>query len=162
MSKARYLPKADYDRLKSASRDAVQIAGGLKRVVEFITRGSMGRLSEAISPDCDGRFPAIDQVADIEAQIGKPIITAVLADMLGCDLTPREASPVTRAPEELLGDAIQQAADVPTTFLKSGKDGWTRTKKDLLRVQIAEAQDALERLDEWAAADVEPTLRAVG
>lgn len=136
MTKARFLPKADYDRLKSASRDAVQLAGGLKRVIEFITRGSMGRLSEAISPDCDDRFPAIDQVADIEAQIGKPIITAVLADMLGCDLTPRETKPSTETLQALTGRMAKEFGEAADKCLhdENSAEDTIRELRDLAEV----------------------------
>jgi hypothetical protein len=55
-----------YLDLKARFRDLVRAAGGPKRVAEK-TRGCQSRISEAMAPQVDDRFPAVDQVADLEA-----------------------------------------------------------------------------------------------
>jgi hypothetical protein len=151
-----------YDALKIAGKRQVERLGG-PTLAATLSRALQSHLSKAISVAWPDSYMCIDQAADYDSQVGEPLIVRAMADALGYRLEKMEAGAVDRAPEELLSDAIQQAADVPTTFLKSAPGGWTRAKRDLLRVQIAEAQDALERLDEWAAADDNvPTLRAVG
>ncbi|MDB5597408.1 MAG: hypothetical protein JWM36_4369 [Hyphomicrobiales bacterium] len=90
MDDARQLPSADYARLKAAFRDLVEASGGVNRAAR-VTRVNAPRISScgsAQKPD----FAALDVIADLEAECGQPIVSAMLADLAGFVLVPKEAT----------------------------------------------------------------------
>jgi hypothetical protein len=87
---ARLAPERDYLALKAAWRDLVQMCGGPVRAAR-LTRGCQSRISEAMAADHPGRFPALDQVLDLELDCGQPVVSALLADLSGCDTVRRPA-----------------------------------------------------------------------
>ncbi len=160
MSKARYLPKRDYDGLKAVSRDLVEAAGGSKRVCE-LTRACPSRLSEALAPQCDERFLAIDQVADLEADCGEPVVTRVLADMIGCDVVTRDAPKSRASIRALIAAVTKESAEVTARFLEATDDNSLSAEERVeLRREVEEAIEQLNSLRVTLA--VEPALRAVG
>lgn len=80
-----------YLAIKAAFRDLVNACGGPKMAAAK-TRGCQSRISEAMAAHEIERFPAIDQIADLEAECGVPFVTRHLADMAAMDLVPRSVS----------------------------------------------------------------------
>lgn len=156
----RLLPKTDYKRLKGACRDLVDEVGSAKRATE-LTRICAARLSEALAPHCEDRFLCIDQVADLEADVGSPIVTRILADMLGLDIVPREVSRSNLPIRSLIAAVTRESADLTARFLEASEDN--RLSADERTELRREAEEAIEKLNELRIAlTIEPTLRAVG
>lgn len=80
-----------YINLKVAFRDLVALAGGVNRAVS-VTRGCQSKMSESVSLNMMSRFPAIDQIADLEADCGQPVMTRLLAELAGYSLSPLVAN----------------------------------------------------------------------
>lgn len=70
-----------YLRLKAAARALVKQAGG-QEAAAMVTRAGHQTLSRYGLPD-DAAFMPVDVVADLEADVGQPVITRVLADLSG-------------------------------------------------------------------------------
>jgi len=90
MSPARFLPRADYRRLKLAGRDLVAACGGQSRAAEKVTRIGQQQLSKALSlaDEFSEVFLPIDVVLDLEADCETPIVTRVLAELASHQVTP--------------------------------------------------------------------------
>lgn len=129
---ARQLPQVDYQAVKAATRQLVQMAGGASAAA-LVTRVAHQDISRYGSPleDHQERFMPLDVVADIESECGEPVVTRALADLAGHILVPRpniarsgsalgiitakalkETSEVFVAIAESLGDGKLCAADV--------------------------------------------------
>lgn len=109
----RQLPTSDYLRLKAATRDLVALAGGPRRA-EGLTRGTASRFSEYGAPHCE-RFYCVDQVADLEAEAGEPVVTRALAALMGCEVVPRQklkAEPVADALAQMIAETSRVAAQM--------------------------------------------------
>lgn len=76
-----------YAALKGAFRDLVQAAGGNVRAAR-VSRADGGRISRYGAPH-EGMHAPIDVVADLEQDIGDPIVTRQLADIAGYVLVPK-------------------------------------------------------------------------
>lgn len=97
-----------YHSLKAAVRDLVTAAGGGVRAAK-ISRADAPMLSRYGSVH-DERFAPIDVIADLEQEVGDPIVTRMLADLAGYELVPKAEA---QAHGE---DFIQHVADVATTM----------------------------------------------
>lgn len=144
---ARQLPRRDYLRLKASTRDLISAAGGPTRGAE-LTRSSQSRLSEAMAPHCEDRFLCIDQVADLEAEVGQPVMTRTLAALAGFHLVPiREVRCPQQGFLDLLSRLLDKGGDVATALAMSIADGViTPDEAKLLRQSIATAQTVLAEL----------------
>ncbi|MBS7699189.1 MULTISPECIES: phage regulatory CII family protein [unclassified Chelatococcus] len=146
---ARYLPASDYLQLKSVSHLLLKKAGGGRLAAAEITRGSESRFSEAASTSFPERFLAVDQVADLEAHCGAPLVTRTLAGLTGHDLVSR-ADP--QKPEAALHHhliaIVAETGDVTRclgTLMNEGRLNSPTARMDLLR-EIDEAHTALAAL----------------
>lgn len=121
MAEPRYLPGADYDGLKAASRLLVKKNGGPVDAAA-ITRPDQPNISRQIGSDPE-RFLAIDAVADLEAACQEPFVTRKLAQLAECLLI--------ELPRGLKGDALTREAGLSaqafgqlmTDFGKAVADG---------------------------------------
>lgn len=119
---ARQLPQRDYDRLKDATAELVEAAGGPK-LAASVTRADPARLSRYGNRH-EAMFAAIDMIADLEAEVGQPIVTRVLAELSGYQLVPSKSSAAD--PEHLarhLGEVANAAAGVLGAVGESVADG---------------------------------------
>lgn len=89
MKEGRQLPARDYASLKAEFRDLVEAAGGVTRAAR-ITRVNAPRLSNYCSAQ-DPSFAPIDVIADLEAEVGEPVVTRILADLAGYVLVRKAA-----------------------------------------------------------------------
>ena len=143
----RQLPASEYLAIKAATRDLVAVCGGPKRC-EGITRGTSSRFSEYGAPQIDACIRA-DQIADLEAECGQPIVTRVLADMAGFDLMPRHAADKPETMHRMLADLIAVAGSMESDMAAALADG---------RITVSEAK----RISEEASALIDrlQSLRA--
>jgi hypothetical protein len=158
---ARLLPARDYKRIKAVSRDLVNAAGGAQRICT-ITRASPARLSEALAPQCIDRFLAVDQIADLEADCGEPIVTRELADMAGFDLIARSSSHPKATELENFSSATKEFADFASAFARAARDGhFDSDEKIRIRNEVRELIQCLHDIDmQFGAGAV--SIRAVG
>jgi hypothetical protein len=141
---ARYLPASDYDRLKSSTRLLLRAAGGGKIAAEQITRGSESRLCEAGAPHLPDRFLGIDQLADLEASVGDPALTRILADMLGYDLVKRPAPQARNSWPLRLAHLMAETSDVSCGLAEALADGCiTPAERAALKAEALGAQAEL-------------------
>jgi len=89
MNEGRQLPARDYASLKAEFRDLVEAGGGVTRAAR-ITRVNAPRLSNYCSSQ-DSSFAPVDVIADLEAEVGEPIVTRILADLSGYVLVRKAA-----------------------------------------------------------------------
>lgn len=153
----RHLPESDYLALKARWRELVRLAGGPSQAAA-LTRGCQSRISEAAAPHLMDRFPALDQVADLEAETGDPVVTRHLAATAGFDLSPRGADPGSN-PHHMLARVTIECADVQAALAAALADGRISEAE---RVAIAaEAEQAVTALHALIAGLKQPALRAV-
>lgn len=147
---------AAYFRLKAKTRALVKACGGqeaaasLSRIVSHQAYGRYGRPHEA-------EFAPIDVIADLEADVGDPIVTRELAALAGFTLVPVPAA----------GADPGWIADLSATMRATGQtiDGIGEALADDGRVTPDEI-DRLHLLDEvqkaqGALANLQALLRAV-
>ena len=146
---ARYLPASDYLQLKSATHLLLKQAGGGRLAAGEITRGSESRFSEAASASFPERFLALDQVADLEAHTGVPMVTRTLAGLAGHDLVTRVGGPKPEAAlHHHLIAIVAETGDVTRclgTLMSEGRLSSPTARMDLLR-EIDQAHGALAAL----------------
>ena len=94
--------------LKAAVRRALTAAGG-GASFQHATRVREAALSKAASPHEDA-FLALDVVADLDLDVGDPIVTAELAALQGFRLVPVEAEPAAPDVRDLATIATRAAA----------------------------------------------------
>tara|TARA_B100001939_G_scaffold348092_1_gene372554 strand:- start:347 stop:850 length:504 start_codon:yes stop_codon:yes gene_type:complete len=85
----RQLPSTDYHALKAAMRKLIKLGGGYRPSAD-VTRVGQSTLRDYQDLDRADVFAAIDVVADLEAEIETPVVTAQLAEMLGYILIPTD------------------------------------------------------------------------
>jgi hypothetical protein len=154
----RHLPQSDYLGIKAAFRELVAACGGVHRAAS-ITRGCQSRISEAMSPQHLDRFPAIDQIADLESECGVPVVTRALAAMSGSDLAPVEATPGSRHRLHAdLAAVIREVSEVSAATVSALADGsMDEVERAAVLREIRQAVTALHAL----GADLKPSLREV-
>lgn len=130
----RFLPLRDYERLKSAWRDLVKACGGLDRVAEITRAKNKSHASEYGAPHCLERFPPLDVIADLEADCGTPIVTRILADMLGFDIAAREAKPASQPLRALMARMIKETGEATSQWMEHEQDveGLVRELRDVM------------------------------
>jgi hypothetical protein len=117
----RPLTDAQY-ALKAAVRRAVKLAGGPSAAAAAV-RVDAPRLSRYGNPDAP-EFAPIDVCCDLDRAAGDHVILRALADIIGCDLVPREtaedrlardviaaAGLVAKDSGEVVNSAIQAVSD---------------------------------------------------
>lgn len=144
----RRLPEAIYLTLKGKWRKLVHDSGGTLHAAA-VTRGSESRISEYGAPNHMDRFPAIDQVADLEQDCGLPIITAALADLHGFDLVRRDEATKAIGIHAHFARIIRETRDVELQMAEAMADG---SVTDQERAQIIhECQEAITALQALVA-----------
>lgn len=158
-----------YAALKAAVRDAVDAAGGTVRAAR-ISRADNARISRYGSIH-DAMHAPIDVVADIEQEIGDPIITRMLAELAGYALVPLAAANAQGAAfGQHIADVARSMGGVVADMAEAQADGVVdaREAAGLLRkisdaeTEMAEAKADLERVVSTARATAPAPLRRVG
>lgn len=136
-----------YLGIKAACRKLVDRAGGPQQVAR-LTRANQGHISSAISPNELERFMAIDQVADLEAEIGDPLVTRHLAEMAGFNLEAK--TPLPDEPMPILqhfAHVVSECSDVQRELASRLADGSLDDRdRAMVAEQAREAIDALQKL----------------
>lgn len=73
----RQLPESAYQRLKAATRRLVRAAGGVEHAVTRVGKSTLSDYCNLQSPS----FAPIDVIADLEDQVGEPIVSNALAQI---------------------------------------------------------------------------------
>lgn len=134
---ARPHTRADYLKLKSASRRVVTAAGG-QQSAACITRVVQQNMSRYGGPN-EPQFMPVDVVADLETDIGDPIITRVLADLAGYSLVKKREGNNQKPFIQHLSEVTREQSDVVSALADALKDG---------EVSPDEAQDILKEIEE--------------
>jgi hypothetical protein len=145
---ARQFGGSTYLAIKAAFRDLVHACGGPKMAAAK-TRGCQSRISEAMAAHEIERFPAIDQIADMEAECGIPIVTRHLADMAGFRLEP--ISVAGTAGKKPMAIAARMAADLgelQVAIVEAESDGtYDAVERATLRGRLNQLRESINTLD---------------
>lgn len=141
---------AVYLRLKAAARALVKKAGGQESAA-MVTRASHQTLSRYGLPD-DVTFMPVDVVADLEADVGNPIITRMLADLAGYLLIAKPPA-VEADPEWIarLAALAKESGEAISRLAEALSVGGTITAEEIrdleLRRELREAAEVLAAID---------------
>ena len=143
MTGARQLPERDYLALKAATRAIVKRCGGQEAAAE-VTRVGHQALSRYGALEEAPNFAPIDVIADLEAEIGEPIVTRELASLLGLKLTRVDAGEAM-SPAQRLARVMKETHEVNAAFADALSDG----KIDGADAEniVREARDAIAELE---------------
>lgn len=109
---ARELPRRDYEALKERTKELTKRFATLDEASRITCgRTDPARLSRFGNPHEHGMFAPIDIIADLEAHIGEPVVTALLADMLGYVLVPKKAAKGSSDIVQLLGNVAKESGE---------------------------------------------------
>lgn len=144
----RTLPSVSYTAIRAATRRLVDEAGGTEAAA-MVTRVQKSSLSNYGSVNNGEHFIPADAIADLEHDIGKPIVTRELARLAGYELVPVEgkADPADIVVQILRLDGA--TADVSVAVAKMEEDG-RREAHELdavcraLQAAIIKAQNAYD------------------
>lgn len=151
MSEARYLPRADYLRLRLAQKDLVADAGGVRRA-ERVT----GYPHQALSRICSDseehadRWLRLDFIADLEASIDRPVVTAMLAELLGMVLVklPEAGTPDAVGLVARVSEMLREVSDVSGGVATALRDARvTRREARALHREVKQAIQKLVEID---------------
>lgn len=136
-----------YLLLKAAVRDLIAAAGGNVRAAR-VSRADNARLSRYGSVSESTHAP-IDVIADLEQEVGEPIVTRILADLAGYDLVPKAAAaPGGAAFIRHLGDVAQSSGRLLSDLGEAVADGTvTAAERARLHGTVRRAQTELAELD---------------
>jgi hypothetical protein len=142
----RQLPSREYAAVKAAWRELVDLCGGPNQATKY-TRVAASLLSRYGAAH-EEMFAPIDVVMDLEAQVGEPVVTRVLADIAGQSLvTKPEARPATDFVKHL-GEVGHDTGDVLSNFSAAIADGKVDEKEaSALLVKVREAEESLAELE---------------
>lgn len=153
----RQLPATHYKRLKAAFRNLYRECGGT------IAAAQATRLCKSQIHDCGNAdkpdFPALDVVADLEAECGKPVVTEVLFALHEEHERPhRPGDPLERV-SSLAKETGEACWEFHAYHQRPSPNAATQALKEL-----QEARDALDAAMKDIEADMERTanLREVG
>ena len=150
MADARVHSAQAYLSLKAAFRCLVKQAGGQQSAAS-ITRvdhqriGRYGRVHE------DMQAP-LDVVADLESDIGEPVVTVILADLSGYILVPKPSALEHTIWASRLGSLAKESGEAIAKLGQAFGDDGTITgdesRKLNLRQEVREAMEALASIDQ--------------
>jgi hypothetical protein len=137
----------DHLMLKAAYRTLLKAAGGPVYAAEHITRTDAARLSRYGNPN-EQMFAPMDVIRDLEAHVGEPIVSRVLADLAGFVLVPKKAATRSVDFDQHLATVAREMSDVVGEIVAAKADG-TVTPNEIksIRTQVRESQEALADLD---------------
>ena len=149
----RYLSENEYASLTQAFRTLVRLCGGPSASAR-IARVSQQQISRYMSSDPEHatQFPALDVIADLEAECEQPTVTRLLAEMEGFVLVPMPKAASMCDSMELIArvsTVLSEVSDVSGGVADALKDGHiTHAETKKLHKEVLEAQEALAALDQ--------------
>lgn len=153
MNDVRELSRREYEALKGATKALVKSFGSLEEAAG-VTRSDPARLSRFGNVHEKGMFAPIDVIADLEARLGRPVVTTILADMLGYVLVPKEDARRTPDLVQHVGMLAKESGEALSSFAVLA-DPVNRTPQNIARArqEIREAEEVF--------AGAEQTLDAI-
>ncbi len=107
---------------KAAARRAVQMAGG-PNAAALVTRADAARLSRYGNLDAP-EFAPIDVAFDLDKAAGDHVMLRAWADLLGYDLTPRNADATAVADlTHAAGQVARESGELISAAIEAGADG---------------------------------------
>ncbi|MFC3693388.1 phage regulatory CII family protein [Chenggangzhangella methanolivorans] len=143
MTGARQLPERDYLALKAETRALVKRCGG-QEAAAASTRVSHQALSRYGALEDAPNFAPIDVVADLEAEIGEPVVSRALAGLLGFTLVKVEAG-AQLTPAQRFARVMKETHEVNAAFADALSDGAIDEAER--RAITREARDAIGELE---------------
>ena len=132
--------------LKAFFRDLVTACGGPKRAAQLVG-AQASHISEAMAAHVPERWPRVDQVAILEADCGRPFVTAALADRLGYSVAPVATGEDAKPAVQHLATVTRETHDVVAALIDAMADGHVgEAERRQIRAQAQEAIQALHKL----------------
>lgn len=131
-----------YEALKAATRDLVAAAGGCTRAakVSRVEAAAFSRYGQWGDPRC---IP-VDVVADLEQDVGEPILTRILADAAGYVLVPKAQVAERAALPQHMADVAGAAGAAIADLAQALADGVVDAREAAaLKATFAKAQTEL-------------------
>lgn len=141
----RQLPSREYMSIKAAWRDLIDAAGGVTRAAA-ITRGNASLLSR-YGATHENMYPPIDMVMDLEAEVGEPIVTRVLADIAGQALVTKAVARPAPDYVKHLGEVGEDAGDVISALSGAIAGGVTEQEAAGILPKVREAATTMAALE---------------
>lgn len=140
-----------FHRIKAAQRDLIRVGGGIERAAEIcsISKTQMGRFNNAADPD----LMPLQVVAALEAESGRPFVTAAMAAEQGRRLTdPQEDRAADVSVMAGYAELMRQNAEVVNALAVAVSDGMvTPVEAQTVDRALASMQNATQTLRESMA-----------
>ena len=156
MNTPSFLARRDYDRIRASTRTLVDRAGGPVFAAREIVRVDAARLSRYGAPH-ETCFIPVDVVADLEAEVGEPIVTRVLADLCGFVLIPKPGAKGDPDWLRCASAVIRECAEVSGAIGAALAEDGTISEQEAAQI-ARQAHKAMEQL----AAVEQAALRLMG
>jgi hypothetical protein len=145
MSRAR---DADFYQIKGGFRDLFERCGKLARSGRLVglSTAMMGKVNDRE----DAAFLSIDATLKLERDCGQPIVTRIMAELLGYRLERIEPAPVEAegCPLSAHAAVMQEVGDVCRAFAQGQADGrYSRADAISVSRELAELRRTIERFE---------------
>ncbi|MGO4672955.1 hypothetical protein AB4Z40_08655 [Bosea sp. 2YAB26] len=138
-------------RIHSAVRELIDEAGGCEAAAKVLDlkKSQVGRMR--VSPP--EAFMNVFQKNRLEAFVGRPIVTAAEASILGHELVP-QIDPAAKGTciHASIGSVMGEAADLAKTYSELVADGLSQTDAALIENELRDAARAVEHARQACAA----------
>jgi hypothetical protein len=137
----------DHLVLKAAYRTLLKAAGGPSYAAQEITRTDPARLSRYGNPN-EQMFAPLDVIRDLEAHVGEPIVTRVLADQAGHVMVPKKAATKSVDFDQHLACIAKEMSDLVGGIAQAKADGTiTPAEIEAIKTQIREGYEAIANFE---------------
>jgi hypothetical protein len=137
----------DHLVLKAAYRDLLKAAGGPVYAAQNITRTDPARLSRYGNPN-EQMFAPVDVIRDLEAHVGEPIVTRVLADQAGHVMVPKKAATRSVDFDQHLACIAKELSDLVGGIAQAKADGTISAAEiEAIKTQIREGYEAIANFE---------------
>lgn len=137
----------DHLVLKAAYRSLLKAAGGPTYAAQEITRTDPARLSRYGNPN-EQMFAPIDVIRDLEAHVGEPIVSRVMADLVGFVMVPKRAATKSVDFDQHLACIAKELSDLVGGIAQAKADGTiTPAEIEAIKTQIREGYEALANFE---------------
>lgn len=139
-------------RIHSALRELIGEAGGCEEAGKplGLKKAQLGRMNV----DPPEAFMNIFQLSKLEAFVGQPIVTQVMAGMAGFDLVAREPAALSAKAciHSTVGTVMGEVADLARVYSELVVDGLSPTDATLIDSELQQAAKAIEHARQACAA----------
>jgi hypothetical protein len=145
MPEPRQLKDSDYKYLKAAARRLIKSCGGVEAAA-MATRVNKSALSDYQNVDKPDHFMPADVIADLEYDIGQPIMTSAMAKLCSHYMVPDGTRPTELSFPEKLSRIAKETADIFEKGTASMADGVISEQEaeEILR-EVQDAHDVLQQ-----------------